>query len=63
MSTIFKSSRNTIFHLTENRAEKNGRPTGPINDDLALTLTWNYPPKQPLSQARLPGCGQEVSPP
>ena len=43
MSTIFKSSRNTIFHLTENRAEKNGRPTGPINDDLALTLTWTTP--------------------
>ena len=60
MSTSLKSSSNTIFHATELGAEKNGRRICPINDDLALTLTWRLPPKQPLCQVRLPGCGQEV---
>ena len=43
MSTIFKSGRNDIFHLTENRAEKNGRRRGPINDDLTSAHTLGTP--------------------
>ena len=43
MSTSLKSSRTTIFHASELGAEKNGRHRGPINDDLASTLTWTTP--------------------
>lgn len=43
MSTSLKSSRNNIFHLPEQGAEKNDRHRGPINDNLALTLTCTTP--------------------
>ena len=43
MSTSLQSSRNTIFRLPEQGAEKNGRRINPINDDLGSTLTWTTP--------------------
>jgi len=43
MSTSLKSSRNNIFRLPEQEAEKNGFRICPINDDLASTLTWTTP--------------------
>lgn len=43
MSTSLQSRRNSIFRLSEQEAEKNGRHRGPINDDLASTLTWTTP--------------------
>ena len=43
MSTIFKFIRNDIFQLTENRAKKNGRPRGLINDDLTSAHTLDTP--------------------
>ncbi len=43
MSTSLKSSRNTIFQLPEQGAEKNGFRTSPRIDDLASTLTWTTP--------------------
>jgi len=43
MSTSLKSSRNPIFHPTEPGAQKNDRRICPINDDLALALTWTTP--------------------
>ena len=43
MSTSLKSSRNTIFQLPEQGAEKNGLRTSPRIDDLASTLTWTTP--------------------
>ena len=39
MSTSLKSSRNNLFHLPEQGAEKNGRRICPINDDLAWAYT------------------------
>ena len=38
-----RAGRNTIFRLPVKGAEKNDRPTGPINDDLGSTLTWTTP--------------------
>jgi hypothetical protein len=50
MSTSLKSRPKLIFHLPEPGAEKNDRHICPINDDLAWTLNWTTPPKQPLYQ-------------
>jgi hypothetical protein len=43
MSTSFKSSRNTLLHLSKLDAEKNDLHTGPINDDLPSVNTWGTP--------------------
>ena len=43
MSTGLKSSRNNLFHLPEQGAEKNGRRICPINDDLAWAYTLGTP--------------------
>jgi hypothetical protein len=43
MSASLESSRNTIFQLPEQGAEKNGLRTSPRIDDLASTLTWTTP--------------------
>ncbi len=43
MSTSLKSSRNNLFHLPEQGAEKNGRRICPINDDLAWAYTLGTP--------------------
>ena len=62
MSTIFKSTLNDIFQLTENRAEKKGRHRGPINDDLTSAHTLGTPRNSLCARPRLPGSRQEVSP-
>ena len=43
MSTSLNSSRNNIFRLPEQGAEKNGFRRSPRIDDLASTLTWTTP--------------------
>jgi hypothetical protein len=61
MSTIFKSILNDIFQLTENRAKKNGRHKGPINDDLTSAHTLGTPQNSLCAGTAGLGCREEVS--
>ena len=61
MSTSLKSSRNTIFHLPEQGAEKNGFRTSPRIDDLASTLTWTTPQNSRFTRPACLAAGRRSS--
>jgi hypothetical protein len=74
MSTSLKSSLNGQGYFTTPEkfrlkipqwglgsfSVRNGFHKSFITNDLTWTLTLDYPRKEPLCQARLLGCGQEV---